>query len=63
MRKTFAAMYHNMAREAYMAGEITEEPLELLRRALGHSDLRSTTKYLETCDKTVSRFSREISYA
>ena len=63
MRKTFASTYHNLARSAYMAGEISEEPLELLRRALGHADLRSTTKYLETCESTVNRFTREISYA
>lgn len=63
MRKTFAATYHHLARAAYLAGEITEEPLELLRQALGHADLRSTTKYLETCENTVNKFTREISYA
>lgn len=63
MRKTFAATYYSMARAAYLAKEISEEPIELLRRALGHTDLRSTIKYLETCQDTVNRFSREISYA
>jgi len=63
MRKTFAATYYAMARAAYLDKEITEEPIELLRRALGHADLRSTIKYLATCQDTVHRFSREISYA
>lgn len=63
MRKTFAANYYEQAREAYKTGEIKEEPLELLRRALGHQSISSTAKYLATCQDTVHQFSRRISYA
>jgi integrase len=62
MRKTFAANYYEQASAAYKAGMINEEPLELLRRALGHQSINSKAKYLATCQDTVNQFSRSISY-
>lgn len=60
MRKTFAHAYYAAFRADYLAGNVTDDPLESLRAALGHADIQSTSKYLAANKDTVARYTKQI---